>query len=130
VWCIITLFSALGACVSCRSDRRSDSFLEQHSQELVDLTVPIDSSSLVRAGVLRTTWAEKASWEFDTKMGRAEYTEWLNGKLKGRYHVASSTDLQLTFFRNLDNDTEAIKVNLVPSGDRLHVRVEAAIFPD
>ena len=130
MWCIVTLFSALGACVSCRSDRRSDSFLEQHSQELVDLTVPIDSSSLVRASVQRTTRAEKVSWEFDTKMSRAEYSDWVNGKLKDGFRVASSADAQLSYWRSLGNDTESVTVHLVPSGDHLHVRVEAGISPD
>jgi hypothetical protein len=30
----------------------------------------------------------------------------------------------------LDNDTEAITLHLAPSGDHLHVRVEAAISAD
>jgi hypothetical protein len=94
------------------------------------LTVPIDSSSIVRSSVQRTTWAEKAAWEFDTKMSRAEYADWINGKLKDRFRVASSADSQLSFTRNLDNDTEAITVSLIPSGDHLHVRVEAAISAD
>jgi hypothetical protein len=59
VWFIVTFFIGLGACVSCRSDRQSDTFLERHSQELVDLTVPIDSSSIVRSSVQRTTWGGK-----------------------------------------------------------------------
>src|SRR5256885_5208371 len=129
-WFITTLCIAVGACVSCRPGRQSDTFLERHTQELMDLTVPIDSSSIVRSNVQRTTWAEKASWEFDTKMSRAEYTDWVEGKLKDRFRVASSTDSQLSFTRNLDNDTEAITVHLVPSGDHLHVRVEAAISSD
>ncbi len=129
-WFIVTLSIGLGACVSCRSDREPDTFLERHSQELVDLTVPIDSSSIARSSVQRTTWAEKASWEFDTKMSRAEYTDWVKGKLKDRFRVAGSTDSQLSFSQNLDNDTEAITVHLVLSGDHLHVRVDAAISPD
>lgn len=129
-WFIVTLSIGLGACVSCRSDRKSDTFLERHSQELVDLTVPIDSSSISRSSVQRTTWVEKTSWEFDTKMSRAEYTEWVNGKLKDRFRVANRTGSQLSFSRDLDNDTEAITVHLVASGDHLHVRVEAAISPD
>jgi hypothetical protein len=104
--------------------------LERHSQELVDLTVPIDSSSIVRSKVQRTAWGEKASWEFDTKMSRAEYTDWVQGKLKDRFRAASGTDLQLGFSRNLGNDTEASTVHLVPSGNHLHVRVEAAISAD
>jgi hypothetical protein len=67
----------------------------------MDLTVPIDSSSIVRSSVQRTTWAEEASWEFDTKMSRAEYTDWVNGKLKDRFRVASSTDSQLIFLSKL-----------------------------
>jgi hypothetical protein len=129
-WFILTLFIGLGACVSCRSGRQLDSFLERHAQELVDLTVPIDSSGIVRSSVQRTTWAEKASWEFDTRMSRAEYTDWVKGKLKDRFRVASSADSQLSFSQNLDNDTEAITVHLVLSGDHLHVRVEVAISPD
>jgi hypothetical protein len=129
-WFIVTHFIWLGACVACRSDRQSDTFLERHSQELLDLTVPIDSSGIVRSSVQRTTWAEKASWEFDTKMSRAEYTDWVKAKLKDRFRVASSADSQLSFSQNLDNDTEAITVHLVLSGDHLHVRVEAAISPD
>jgi hypothetical protein len=130
VWFVITLFIALGACLSCHSDTQSDGFLERHSQELVDLTVPIDFSSIVRSSVQRTTWGEKASWEFDTKMSRAEYADWINGKLKDRFRVASGTDSQLSYSRNLDGDTEAITVHLVPSGDHLHIRVEAGISPD
>jgi hypothetical protein len=129
-WFIVTLSIGLGAGVSCRSDRKSDPFLERHSQELVDLTVPIDSSSIARSSVQRTAWAEKASWEFDTKMSRTEYTDWVNGKLEDRFRVASSTESQLSFSRNLDNDTETITVHLAPSGDQLHVRVEAGISPD
>ena len=127
---VVILFIALGTCVSCRSDRQSDTFLEGHSQELVDLTVPIDSSNIVRSSVQRTTWAEKVSWEFDTKMSRAEYTDWVSGKLKDKFHVGSSADSQLSFSRNLGNDTESITAHLVPSGDHLHVRVEAGITPD
>ena len=127
---LIILFIGLSTCVSCRSDRQSDIFLEGHSQELVDLTVPIDSSSIVRSSVQRTTWAEKVSWEFDTKMSRAQYTDWVNGKLKDRFRGASSADSQVSYWRSLGNDTESITVHLVPSGDHLHVRVEAGITPD
>lgn len=130
MWFLVILFVGLGACVSCRSDRQSDTFLEGHSQELVDLTVPIDSSSIVRSSVQRTTWAEKVSWEFDTKMSRAQYTDWVNGKLKDRFRVASSADSQLSFSRNLGNDTESISVHLVPSGGNLHVRVDVVVSPD
>src|SRR6266478_6945806 len=97
VWFIITLLIGLGACLSCGSDRQTDSFLERHSQELVNWTVPIDSSSLVRGSVQRTTWGETASWEFDTKMSGAEYTEWATGKLRNRFRIASRTDSQLSF---------------------------------
>lgn len=130
MWFLVILFVGLGACVSCRSDRQSAIFLEGHSQELVDLTVPIDSSSIVRSSVQRTTWAEKVSWEFDSEMSRAEYTNWVSGKLKDRFRVASSADSQLSFLRSLDNDTESIIVQLVPSGDHLHVRVEVVVSPD
>ena len=130
VWFLVILFIVLGTSVSCRSDRQRDTFLEGHSQELVDLTVPIDSSGMVRSSVQRTTWAEKVSWEFDTKMSRTEYTDWVNGKLKDKFRVASSADSQLSFSRNLGNDTESITLHLVPSGDHLHVRVEAGISPD
>jgi hypothetical protein len=116
--------------VSCRSDRQTDGFLERHSQELVDLTVPIDSSSVVRGGVQRTTWSENATWEFDTKMSRAEYTEWVNGKLRDRFRTAKSADSPLSFSRNLDGDTESITVHLVASGNHLHVRVDGAVSPD
>jgi hypothetical protein len=37
---------------------------------------------------------------------------------------------QLSFFQNLDGDTEAITVHLVPSGVNLHVRVEVVVSPD
>ena len=130
MWFIVTLFIGLGTCVSCRSDRQSDTFLERHSQELVGLTVPIDSSSIVRRSVQRTAWGEKASWEFDTKMSRAEYVDWINGKLKDRFRLASGTDSQLSYSRNLDGDTEALTVHLVPSGDHFHIRVEAGISPN
>jgi hypothetical protein len=95
VWFIITLLIGLGACLSCGSDRQTNSFLERDSQELVDWTVPIDSSSLVRGSVERTTWRETASWEFDTKMSRAEYTEWATGKLRNRFRISSRADSQL-----------------------------------
>ena len=130
MWVLVILFVGLGTCVSCRSDRQSDSFLEGHSQELVDLTVPVDSSSIVRSSVQRTTWAEKVSWEFDTKMSRTEYTDWVNGKLKDRFRVASSAESQLSYWRSLGNDTESITVHLAPSGDHLHVRVEVVVSPD
>ena len=130
MWFSAILFIGLGVFASCHSDRQSGTFLEGHSQELVDLTVPIDSSSIVRSSVQRTTWAEKASWEFDTKMSRAEYSDWVNGKLKDRFRVASSADSQLSYWRSLGNDTESITVHLVPSGEHLHVRVEAGISPD
>jgi hypothetical protein len=107
-----------------------DGFLERHSQELVDFTVPINSSSMVRASVQQTTWVETASWEFDTKMSRAEYTEWVNGKLRDRFRTAKSADSPLSFSRNLDGDTESITVHLVASGNHLHVRVDGAVSPD
>ncbi len=92
------------------------------------MTVPVDSSSLARGSVQQTAWAEKMSWEFDTKMTHAEYAQWLNEKLRDRYRVANNADLQ--FVRNLDTDTEAITVHLVVSGDHLHVRVDATVSPD
>lgn len=127
---ILTLLIGLGACLSCQSDRPMDGFLEQHSQELVDFTVPIDSSNMVHGSVQRTTWAEMASWEFDTKMSRAEYAEWVTAKLRDRIRLVSRTDSQLSFSRNLNGDMEAITVHLVPSGGNLHVRVEAVVSPD
>jgi len=130
VWFTITLLMGFVACLSCHSDRQIDGFLEQHSQELVDLTVPIGSSSLVRGSVQRTTWSETGSWDFDTKLSRAEYTEWLNGKLRDQFHIANRADTQLSFSRNPDGDTEAVTVHLVPSGDHLHVRVEVVVSPD
>jgi hypothetical protein len=130
VWFTITLLTGLGACLSCHSDRQIDPFLETHSQELVDVTVPSGSSSLVRGSIQRRTWSETGFWEFDTKMSRAEYAEWLNGKLRDQFHIANSADSQLSFSRNLDGDAEAVIVHLVPSGDHLHVRVEVAVSPD
>lgn len=127
---VVILFIGLSTCVSCRSDRQSDTFLERHWQELVDLTVPIDSSSIVRRSVERTTWAEKVLWEFDTKMSRAEYTDWVSGKLKDRFRMTSSADSQLSYSRSLGNDTESITMHLVPSGDYVHVRVEVVVSPD
>jgi len=67
------LFIGSCDCLSCGSGRQTDSFLERHLQELVDLAIPMDSSALIRGSVERATWAEKASWEFDTKMSRTEY---------------------------------------------------------
>lgn len=127
---LVIRFVGLGTCVSCRSDRQPGTFLEGHSQELVDLTVPIDSSSIVRSSVQRTTWAEKVSWEFDTKMSRAEYIDGVSRKLKDSFRVASSADSQLSYSRSLGNDTESITMHLVPSGDHLHVRVEVVVSPD
>lgn len=130
MWFIVTLLIGLDACLSCGSDRQTGSFLERHSQELVNWTVPVDSSSLVRGSVQRAKWGETASWEFDTKMSRAEYAEWVAGKLRDRFRIGSRTDSQLSFFQNLDGDTEAITVHLVPSGVNLHVRVEVVVSPD
>lgn len=130
MWFILTLLIGLGACLSCQSDRPMDGFLKRHSQELVDFTVPINSSSMVRASVQQTTWVETASWEFDTKMSRAEYTEWVTARLRDRFRAASGTDSQLSFSRNLDGDTEAITVRPVPSEGNLHVRVEVVVSPD
>jgi hypothetical protein len=127
---ILTVIVGLVACESCRSDRQTESFLETHSQELVDLTVPVDSSSLVRGSVQRTTFSEKLSWEFDTKMSGAEYADWLKGKLRDRFRTTKTADSPLQFFKNLDNDTEAISVQLLPSGDHLHVHVDVNISPD
>jgi hypothetical protein len=104
--------------------------LEEHSQELVDLTVPLDYSNLTRGGVKQTTWSEAASWEFDTKMSRAEYAEWINGKLRDQFHTISSGDAQVTFSRNLDGDREALVVKTSPSVEKLHVRVDATVSPD
>jgi hypothetical protein len=75
-------------------------------------------------------WSETGPWEFDTKMSRAEHAEWLTGKLRDRFRLASRTDSQLTFSRNLDGDTEGVTVHLVPSGGHLHVRVEVVVSPD
>ena len=130
LWVLVILFVGLGTYVSCRSDRESDTFLEGHSQELADLTVPIDSSSIVRSRVQRTAWGERVSWGFDTKMTPAEYTDWVKGKLRDGFHVASRTESELSFSRDLGNDTESITVHLVPSGDDLHVRVEVVVSPD
>jgi len=130
VWFTITLLIGSGACMSCGSDRQTDSILERHSQELVNSTVPIDSSRLVRGSAQRTTWGETASWEFDTKMSRSDYTEWATGRLRDQFRIASRTDSQLSFSENLDGDTEAITMHLVPSGGNLHVRVEVVVSPD
>jgi len=130
VWCIVVLFLGSGACLSCHSDRQTNSFLERQSQELVDWTIPIDSSSMVRGSVQRTTWTETASWAFDTKLSRAEYAEWVTGKLRERFRVVSRTESQLSFSRTLGGDREAITVHLVSSGGDLHVRVEAVVSPD
>lgn len=130
VWFIVALFLGSCACLSCHSDRQTDSFLEGQSQELVDWTIPIDSSSVVRGTVQRTSWAETASWEFDTKMSRADYAGWMTEKLRERLRVVSRTDSQLSFSRNLNGDMEAITVHLVPLGGNLHVRVEAVVSPD
>jgi hypothetical protein len=77
---------------------------------MVDLTVPIDSSNVVRSSVQRTEWSETVSWDFDTKMSRQEYAEWLEGKLRDRFRAASRADSQLNFTRNLDGDTEDLTV--------------------
>lgn len=94
------------------------------------MTIPVNATGTVRSSVQRTTWAEKASWEFDTKMSRAEYTDWVKGKLKSGFRVASSTDSRLSFSKDLDNDTESITVQFAPTEDHLHVRVEAVVSPD
>ena len=46
-------------------------------------------------------------------MSRAEYTEWVNGKLRDRFRIANSADSQLSFSRNLGGDTESITVHLL-----------------
>ena len=116
-------------CQSCEQ-KPFTGYLAAHSEELIDLTVPAGAMNVSREGVKHTEWSESSFWEFDTKLERAKYEEWVTNKLRGEFNLAKTSGDALAFSKNLGSDAEAIIIHLSPDHENLHVRVDVKVVPD
>ena len=116
-------------CQSC-GEGPSTGYLTNHSEELVNQTVPVDASKIKRNEVKQTQWSETISWEFDAKPNRPQYVEWVTNNLKGEFKVVKSSEDSVVYAKNLNGDTETIVVGLNPDNEFLHVRVVVSVVPD
>jgi hypothetical protein len=121
------LVVALAVCDAC-GEKSSEGYLAGHYGELVNQTVPVDASNVVRIAVKRTEWSDSASWEFETKDSVPQYTARLTEKLRGDFKVVKSANDSLAFAKNLNGDTESVVVHLNTSGSSL--RIEVSVTPD
>jgi hypothetical protein len=120
---------AIGFCQSCGA-APSEGYLENHYEEFVSQTVPLDAENVARSPVKHTDWAQSASWEFDTNQNGPQYAEWLKGKPRGQFKIARSESDGVTFAQDMNGDTVSLAVRFSPGSGKLHVRVDAAIRPD
>lgn len=68
-----------GLCPSCEQ-KPFTGYLAAHSEESINLTVPAGAVNGSQVGVKHTEWSESLFWEFDTKLERHKYEEWVTNK--------------------------------------------------
>ena len=124
------LMAAIVTCWSCGNAPSSGGFVEQESAELQYRTVPADSSNVQRAPIQRDNWSQRTSWEFDSKLSRMEYSEWITTRLKNDFKLAKSSEDTIIFTKNFKGDTEGIVVHLTQGAQFLHVCVELSFVSD
>ena len=93
-------------------------------------TVPADSSNMQQAPIQRDNWSQRTSWEFDSKLSRMEYSEWIKSRLQNNFKLAKSSEDTIIFTKNAKGDTVGIVVHLSQGAQSLHVRVELSFVPD
>jgi hypothetical protein len=123
------LVIATSFCQSCEQ-KPFAGYLAGHTEKLMNLTVPAGAINVSREGVKRTKLSESCFWEFDVKLERAKYEEWVTNKLRGEFNLAKTSGDALAFSKNLGSDAETIILHLSPDHENLHVRVDVNVFPD
>jgi hypothetical protein len=120
--------------VSCRSNLGpADSggfIITDRLAEAQSSTVPADSSNFQRAAIKHDNWSQRTSWEFNSKLSRTKYAEWVTSRLRSDYKAVKSSGDTIVFVRNVNGDTEAVVIHLNGGGESLHVRVELSFAPD
>jgi hypothetical protein len=108
----------------------SGAFVTHRLEEAQSSTVSADSSNFQRAAIQHDNWSQRTSWEFDSKLSRTKYAEWVTSRLRSDYKVVKSSGDTIVFVRNVNGDTEAVVIHLNGGGESLHVRVELSLAPD
>jgi len=119
----------MSVCQSCEQEP-SVGYLARHSDDLMNLTVPVDASTVTQNGVQHTQWSDAMYWEFGSKQEPRQYEEWLTNNLRGKFNLVKSSSGSLAFAKNLATDIESIVVCPTPDDGNLHVRVDIKIVAD
>jgi hypothetical protein len=108
----------------------SGGFVTHRWEEAQSSTVPAASSNFQRAEIQHDNWSQRTSWEFDSKLSRTLYVEWVTSRLRNDYKVVKSSEDMIVFVKNVNGDTEAVVIHLNGGGESLHVRVELFLVPE
>lgn len=92
-------------------------------QELVERTMPPGASLVSFSGLTRNESGVSAEWEVATGMTWSAYALWVKDHLGKDFSAGPGERSPLSFRKVLPGDEVSLRVERLPSGPPLHVRV-------
>jgi hypothetical protein len=105
-------------------------FSKQEITRLKEITILPDAEILASSGPDRGAGSENAGWEFKTEWNSDQYLQWVTPRLSASFQALGGRESDLTFSRYLDGDTETLKIQTIPQGPRLRVRINLEVYAD
>jgi len=82
------------------------------------------------SGPVRGNWSVTASWDIETTLGGAEYTNWVISQLQTESKIVRAEGSQLAFSRQVDGDTHSIECKFTLVKEKLYIHVAFSAYRD
>jgi hypothetical protein len=112
---VVTALLVLGAC-------GRDAAIRRQAQRVLERTVPPDAATPYLSALHRSDWRSEASWEFETKGEFPAYTRWVVDRMPAGFERVQTENGTLVFMRELDGDSQRVRLQIVQKGPPLRIR--------
>jgi hypothetical protein len=116
--------------LSCNSRNATDQEFRQEVEALEKRTTPPDATVVFQSGLTRTDIGVTASWDIETTMDEAEYTNWLSAQLQPEFKPRKTTESHLVFSKHQNGDVHSVECSVATHEGKLHIHVTFSAIPD
>ncbi len=118
-------------CGACAEQTDPNSHSQEELNTLRALVVPADALITSDSGPKVGAYSVTAEWGFETKQDANLYFSWAKGNLDGDHFIVRSSDASgFDLSRSFRDETQYVKIQATPSGERLRVSVNVSIDSD